>query len=154
MGASNIVMSTNVPLRRDGLPMATANEPSDPGVAVYFNYKKRPMCFACDKYSRVKENMHAIGLTIEAIRGIERWGSSDMMERAFRGFTALDEQAASSWRGTLGFEPAAKVTEDALESAFREKVKVAHPDAGGKAEDFHRLVTARKNARKELGIEA
>jgi hypothetical protein len=85
------IISTNVPLRRDGEPMAGRNEPLDPGVAVYFQRKGKQVCFACDKYDRVWKNMRAIAKTIEAMRGIERWGSSDMLDRAFTGFAALPE---------------------------------------------------------------
>ncbi len=59
------ILSTNVGLRQDGLPYANQREPEDSGVAVYFEYNKQQMCFACDKYSRVWENMVAIRKTIE-----------------------------------------------------------------------------------------
>lgn len=42
--------------------------------------------FACDKFNEVRLNLNAIRLTIAALRQIERCGTSDMMERAFRGF--------------------------------------------------------------------
>src|SRR3954465_14120648 len=35
LGAREIVISTNVPVRLDGLPYATAAMPQDPGCAVY-----------------------------------------------------------------------------------------------------------------------
>ena len=47
------------------------------------------MCFACDKWRDVYDNIYAIGKTIEALRGIERWGTGDMVEQAFTGFVAL-----------------------------------------------------------------
>ena len=73
MGGSNLVISTNIELRRDGLPYAGRREPADKGVAVYFDYRKRPMCFACDRWARIGDNIYAIAKTIEALRGIERW---------------------------------------------------------------------------------
>ncbi len=36
-GAKDVVLSTSVPLRLDGLPLAAARQPDDPGVAVYFS---------------------------------------------------------------------------------------------------------------------
>jgi hypothetical protein len=83
------VISTNVALRRDGLPLAGQRAPDDPGVAVYFVYKKRQMSFACDRWLKIEHNMQAIAKTIEALRGIARWGTGDMLEAAFTGFTAL-----------------------------------------------------------------
>ena len=37
--ARHVVISTNIPLRRDGLPLANMREPEDPGVAVYWDDK-------------------------------------------------------------------------------------------------------------------
>lgn len=151
MGARNIILSTNIPVKNDGLPYASAKEPADSGAAVYFEYKKKPMCFACDKYVLVRDNLRAIEKTIDAIRGIERWGSSDMMERAFRGFTALPEQGQQSWREILEITQP-KPSVDDIETAFRKLVHLHHPDKGGDAEKFHQIVLARENARKDLGI--
>ena len=56
----NVVLSTNVALRQDGEPYASRRPPDDTGVAVYFVRKERSVCFACDQYERVWENMRAI----------------------------------------------------------------------------------------------
>src|SRR5689334_12462943 len=50
MGARQIILSTNLELRRDGLPYANQREPADPGIAVYFRWKDKPMTFACDRW--------------------------------------------------------------------------------------------------------
>src|ERR1700761_4486923 len=87
LGASDFVFSSDIPRRNDGLPYADHKPKSgDPGIAVYFTRKGKRLCFACDCYCTVDDNMHAIALTIEALRGIARWGTGDMMEAAFRGF--------------------------------------------------------------------
>lgn len=44
---------------------------------------------ACDQFKEVRLNMAAIVTTIKAIRQIERCGTSSLLERAFRGFSAL-----------------------------------------------------------------
>ncbi len=152
LGAKDIIVSTNIPLRLDGLFRADIGNAPDPGVAVYFSYKKRPMCFACDKYFHVRENVRAIALTIEAIRGIERWGSSDMMERAFRGFTAIPERAGEWWRDVFGFAKEQRLSVDDIETAFRRLAHVAHPDKGGNVDQWQQLCIARENARKDLGV--
>lgn len=151
LGARKVILSTNIPLRLDGIPYANASEPKDPGAAVYFEYKGKPMCFACDKYSRVRENLRAIEKTIDAIRGIERWGSSDMMERAFRGFTALPEQTGESWRTVFGFTATETVTSDGIDGAFRTLAMTEHPDHGGTSERFQRIINARTDARRAIG---
>lgn len=54
---------------------------------------------ACDQFREVRLNMEAIALTIRAIRQIERCGTSSLLERAFKGFSALPEQAGASGSG-------------------------------------------------------
>src|SRR5579863_8520174 len=46
LGAKEIIVSTNAALRLDGLPYAEQRKISDPGVAVYFQLKKRPLVMA------------------------------------------------------------------------------------------------------------
>lgn len=152
MGATDVIISTNRAVRRDGQFYGDAKEPLDGGVAIYFKYQKKPMTLACDLYLSIRENMHAIGLTLESIRGIERHGASQMMERAFRGFTALPEQAGQYWRDILGFSQEQKITGDDVEVAFRRLAHAAHPDKGGNVEQWHQLVLARENARRDLGV--
>lgn len=50
---------------------------------------------ACDQFREVRLNMAAIGLTIKAIRQIERCGTSSLLERAFKGFSALPAYAGA-----------------------------------------------------------
>jgi hypothetical protein len=149
LGASKIVVSTNLQLRRDGLPYSSQAQPDDAGVAVYFTYKSKQMCFACDTYRKIQENLVAIAKTIEALRGMERWGASQMMERAFEGFAALPSKASSPWREVLSFGDGA-VTRDEVESRFRTLAKSKHPDAGGSTDEFQRIVQAREAALLEL----
>lgn len=150
MGGTRIVVSTNLPLFRDGYPMTSELEPRDPGVAVYFVLRGKPMAFACDRFSYVYENIQAIAKTIEALRGIERWGASDMMERAFSGFNALEGAPSEDWRSVLGFQPLEAVTRKTVEYRHRELVKRHHPDMGGERAAFERVMRAREAAIAEL----
>lgn len=54
---------------------------------------------ACDQFREVRLNMAAIVMTIKAIRQIERCGTSSLLERAFKGFAALPENASASTVG-------------------------------------------------------
>jgi hypothetical protein len=91
-GAASVVISTNLPTRRDGQPYADARlAQPDPGVAVYFALNGRQYVLACDRFNTAAGNARAIALTVEAMRGIERWGTGGMLERAFTGFLALPE---------------------------------------------------------------
>lgn len=93
MGADNIVFSSNLVSRRDGLPAASQNRVADPGVAVYFRMRlpqgPRNLVLACDRYEQPCDNVRALGLTISSMRAIERYGVGGVMERAFDGFHAL-----------------------------------------------------------------
>lgn len=134
MGGRLPVLSSNLALRRDGLPYAQQARIEDPGIAVYFGYKGQQMCFACDRFSTVEANTQAIRKTIEALRGIERWGASDMMERAFTGFAALPAPGASSWRDVLN--------PNDPEGSYRRLRSQHHPDRGGDVEAFARVQAA------------
>ncbi len=144
LGGTIPVISTNIPLRRDGLPYANRKPVDDKGVAVYFMLHGRQMCFACDRWDEVKDNMQAIHKTIEALRGIERWGTGDMVQQAFTGFMALPSQESPF--DVLGVKPSANMEE--IEAAYRQKARFAHPDAGGTTEAMQKLNDARRRAKE------
>jgi hypothetical protein len=151
-----IVISTNIALRRDGLPLANQRQPDDPGVAVYFLYKKRQMSFACDRWRKIEHNMQAIAKTIEALRGIARWGTGDMLEAAFTGFTALPPPPAAgpgaapaqrTWRDVFG---TGVHTRAQLQEVYRRLAGAYHPDRGGDPSKMAELNRARDEALQEL----
>lgn len=134
--ATKVVLSTNIPLRQDGLPYASFRIPTDTGVAVFFQRNGKPMVLACDKWRRIEDNVASILKTINAIRGIERWGSSELMERAFTGFTALPAPKPAApkraWHEVLGVAEWAH-PED-VKSARSALLMKHHPDRGGSSE--------------------
>lgn len=145
LGGELPVISSNVPIRQDGLPYARYSEPDDPGVAVYFQLGGRPMVFACDRFDLVQDNMRAIGLSIEALRGLERWGASDMMERAFSGFEALPPPSdPKHW--SLVLDIPASASEEQIKAAYRKRARSAHPDHGGSDSAMAELNQARDDA--------
>src|SRR5919106_4898123 len=119
-----IAISTNVELRLDGLPYSNRREPRDPGAAVYWTTTKgKKQVLACDKYVSAGENLYAIGKTIEATRGIERWGAVTA-EQAFAGYVALEEKTEPSCWELLDIPP--QSTEQQILDAYRRKVRAAH----------------------------
>lgn len=142
MGAQRhqVVISTNIPLRRDGLPYSGKTNPPDPGVAVYFVLDGVQKCIPCDKWMFVEDNMQAIRLTINALRGLERWGARQMVDAAFSGFDALPASSETGWWVTLGVPRDAHLEE--LRRVYRDLVKRHHPDRGGDPEAFHRIQEA------------
>lgn len=147
MGGRYVTISSNVPLRQDGLPYASFKEPSDHGVAVYFEMNGQRICMACDKWDKVAHNVHALAKSIAALRGLDRWGCSDILNRAFDGFKALPEQSTANVGDNTGsvewwlkvFNE--KTPEDA-KRLYRHAVKIHHPDHDGDSVVFNQLKTA------------
>ncbi len=118
------VISTNVALRRDGLPYANQSTPPDPGVAVYFQMQDKPIVLACDYYDRPEDNIAAIAVHIGSLRAMERHHVGSL-EQMFAGFTALPPaMAPDDWRGPLGNPQSI----EEAEANYRERMKYAHPD--------------------------
>ena len=152
LGATNVVISSNVPLRQDGMPYANQIGKSydDPGVAVYFKLKGKPLSMARDKYRTPWENMRSLSLAIEAIRSIERHGGSTMMERAFSGFSALPPPAAAkaSWWDVLQVNRTSSEVE--INENYRRLARDRHPDTGGSEAMMSELNAARDEALRAL----
>lgn len=133
-GPDDIVISTNVVLRLDGMPRSNQPEPRDPGVAVYWVTRKgERKVMAIDRFTRVADNLAAVAATLEALRGIERWGGGQILDRAFSGFTALPAPGQTSvrgWREILRVEPT-EASLDVVRGQYRRLAAVHHPDRGG-----------------------
>jgi len=151
LGGRGIVLSTNIPLRRDGLPYAGMAEPADPGVAIYWEDRKRqPRVIACDAWSKVRDNVRAVGLTLEGLRAIDRAGASAILDRAFTGFAALPASTSPPWQATLGV--VGRPTREEINEAYKALARIHHPDAPtGDVERMLELNAARAAAFAELG---
>lgn len=134
---ASVIISTNVILRRDGLPASNLAEPSDTGAAVYFTLRffrngkayERPCVLSCDRWNKVGYNLTAIAKDIEAQRARQRWGCTTI-EQAFQGYVAIPEKCGGKpWWDTLGVPPTAN--RDEITKAYKLKAQCAHPDHGG-----------------------
>lgn len=147
LGAKNVIVSTNVRLRRDGLPYAGDKAPDDQGVAVYFDYLGGQKCFACDRWETVEENLRAIFKSIEAIRGLDRWGSKSFVDAAFTGFAALPSpEMQRPWWEVLGVDQNA--SKDEVRSAYRRKSMELHQAGAGETAQVD------LNIARDRGLEA
>lgn len=151
LGADRAVLSTNLRLRLDGGVRSDQPEPTDRGAAVYFTLRrtKQRVCFACDKWDRVADNIAALAAHIEALRRIDRYGVGTTGQ-AFAGYVALP--AKPDWWDVLGLPRTATV--DEVNAAFRQHVRTVHPDVGGDRHRFEQVVAARDEAYKALGVTA
>lgn len=130
-----VIVSSNVSLME--------RNPQDSGVAVYFTWDGLSTCIAVDRYQRIEENLQAIHHVIEAERTKLRHGGLNLVRAAFRGYAALPPPSVTKkhpWE-ILGI--LANATADEIDTAYREKAKKVHPDAGGSAAAMQELNDAR-----------
>ena len=133
LGAESAYISTDRPLRIDGQPRG-GMQPETPAVALYFVRNGNQLCIPCDKYRTVRDNIRAIGLTVEAIRRMERYGTSQMVEATLSGFAVVPEYASPNvglrpWYDVLEVSPNA--SPEVIKASFRAKAAQTHPDAAG-----------------------
>jgi hypothetical protein len=151
MSATDVIVSSNAVLLRDGRIAAKQPRLDDPGVAVYFTLDDQARCIPCDRWDQLVDNVRAIGLAVAALRGLERWGAGEMVRAAFRGFAALPAGGPSGdangpWWSVLGMAPTASDGE--VNAAYRRLAREHHPDAGGDAERFRAIAEAYQQARE------
>jgi hypothetical protein len=155
IGATNVVVSTNQPVRNDGLPYAQQRNIFDPGVAVYFARRKKALVMAQDRFDTIIGNMRSLAISIEGLRQMERHGGATMMERAFDGFAALpppedcwsildlDEIVVRRMRAGERFNGECRTL---IQDFFKKKVREQH----GTGADMDRLVKARDEALEKI----
>lgn len=142
--ATRIIISSNVPLRRDGMMSGTSAAIAEAGVAVYFRLKEKAMVMACDRWTKVEHNLWAIACTIGAQRGVTRWGAVEI-EQAFAGYAALPPPTSdpnNCW-AVLGLPFGASA--DQINERYRQLSQKVHPDRGG----THDAMATLNNAREE-----
>lgn len=139
LDVAEVIVSTNIPPGRDGLPSGARITVDDPGVAVYFRTQKgEPHCLSVDRWDRVADNIAAIAAHVKAVRGMLRWGVADL-RTAFSGFRMID--AGPPWWRVLGFDgPTADP--GVIRSRFHELARRHHPDAGGSTAKMAELSAA------------
>lgn len=114
----------------------------DTGVAVYFTWDNDQYVLACDQYIYLQDNLRAIEKSIDALRGLKRWGASDILKRAFKGFKALGSGTdikKREWWEVLGVSSNAHP--EVSKGKYRELAKIYHPDVErtGDAERFKEI---------------
>lgn len=125
-GGSDLIISSNIELKLDGLPKSNQRQPDDRGVAIFFKRDGLDMALACDIYTTVEDNLWALCRTLDALRQIERDGSPSLINRAFKGFAALPAPDAKKWWEVLGV--AENATDQEIRQAFHKLARRYHPD--------------------------
>ncbi len=132
LGGKGLVLSSNCALGQES--------PADPGVVAYFTWSDLQVAIPCDRWRKVAHNVQAIALTIEAMRGLDRWGAKHMIRAMFSGFKALPAPTVESWSHVLGVSTSA--TYDQVKEAYRILAKRHHPDVGGDSRLFRSVQAA------------
>lgn len=171
LGASDVAITSNLSaapsqyeVDGDGVRRQVPHPSvTDPGVAVWFTLGGAERVMCCDRWLTPAENMRSIALSIEALRGLDRWGTRDVITRAFAGFTALPSgPPAEDWRHVLQLQeiitlPIPKGRDDlramwlaACRISYRALIKATHPDHGGNGADAARINAAMTEAERVL----
>lgn len=135
LGADDIVISSNARVNSFGEIAARQKRVDDTGIAVYFTLNGEQKCIPCDKWVLLEDNIHAVELTVKALRGLDRWGAKSMVDAAFQGFAALPAGGDAGWWTVLGVERDAVV--EVVSKRYRVRLMETHPDRGGDIEEYH-----------------
>lgn len=150
LGVKDVIISSNVPLRLDGIPYANFERRgiNDKGIAVYFTFNMEQKVIACDAWDTFEVNLRALWKTVEDMRALERNGCSQIISQVFTGFKAIPEQtSAQQWWEVLGVSKTA--CKQDISAAYRNLAKIYHPDAGGNSSMFNALNEAYKEGLKK-----
>ena len=143
---TGMMLSTNYELIKDrSRPKAQQGVPYHPGAAFRFDMDGEHYHLACDRWDRVSDNIAAIAAHIEALRGQERWGVSDMKQAFAGNLAALPPP--EQWFQVLGVSATAGRSE--INAAYRKLAASAHPDRGGSDTEMARLNSARDAGLRE-----
>lgn len=140
LGGNGLLLSSNYTLGMEN--------PAEPGVVAYFKYEGVDVAIPCDRWLRIEWNVHAIALTIEAMRGMERWGAKHMIKAMFSGFKLLGAPSGKHW--TSFFGPSTGATLDTIKAAYRELSFKVHPDRGGSDQAQAELNAAYQQALRDF----
>ena len=143
-----VIISSDLKLRNDGLPYSTQRDPEDKGVSVWWMDGDEQKVIALAPYNRIADNLYAIGKTLEAMRGISRWGGAEILTRTFSGFAALEHLPDEKpWWEVLGCEE--NDPEETVVFRYKKVRSFCHPNNGGTVEEFDEINKAFKKY-KEL----
>lgn len=157
-------------MRLDGGIRADAKVQYD-GIVLSFTSRFGPLRYACDTYTAVswqrldgwQANVRAVALGLQALRAVERYGIG-MRGEQYQGWAQLGQSTIALGERTLTPEEAARLLLDGADEPtagwqmlvgtseavrvnvveiWRRAAKLHHPDQGGDATVFRRLMNAR-----------
>lgn len=143
-------------VRMNGSVNASAT-PLHPGVILSFDSRHGPLRYFTDAYESWRANVRAIGLGLEALRAVDRYGISGRGEQ-YTGFARLmaaklamtPERARQVIAETAGLNRTALfgADDDMIATMYRLAAKRVHPDVVGEREKWDELA----EAAEKLGV--
>ncbi len=126
---------------------------ADAGVATWFGWCETQRCISFDLYDTPAANFHAVEQIIQACIAEMGRGGMPAVKQALSSFTQQPPPASEperveypDWSAVLGIAADASPTE--IQTAFRQRARAAHPDAGGDRTEWDLLVAAKEKARR------
>lgn len=141
--------------------MKAGTKPRTPAVILSFETKDGAMSFPCETYADWMNNIHAIALSLEALRAVDRHGVTRGKEQ-YQGWLALEDKshkgpfptadAASDWVCKELGVPLLDVpwNDDTKKTIRRDAMTAFHPDKNG---GLHERWSLWQHAAVVLGIE-
>lgn len=150
LGGKDLVISSNLRIKLDGMPIGKQSQPADPGVAIWFDLDGEDLVFACDRWHVVEDNLWAVFKHLEAMVGQDRWGVGTQ-HQAFTGYAALP--APSLWYVVL--EVPEYASPEVIRRAYLRLVQIYHPDkTTGDVQKFMEVQSAyEEGMRRHVGKE-
>ena len=133
-------------IRNDGWPKQGAL-PTHPAVVLYFRTTDGDLRFPCGTFKTFEANLHAIALTLESLRAIDRYGAT-MSHQQYLGFKAIAapgaavmsaDEAAEQLEGWGWSKSQILDNAELYRQAYRAAARTVHPDAGGDPEAWQQL---------------
>lgn len=154
IGCTSLVVEMDITeqdIRRDGSVRADARCRSPRVVVSLVDSAHGPLRYPCDTFDKWEDNVHAIALSLENLRAVDRYGVTRRGEQ-YTGWKALSSgqemdatAAASVIRQHAGGQVFAILNDKATARAsILVAIKKTHPDAGGGAGEFQQVTRARK----------
>lgn len=148
LGVDDWRLSTAAPHRKnDGLPYANAS-PEDPAAVVRWTMDGGQYCIAADEYTKLRDNLRAIGLYIEEKRKMSnrpvKTGQDEFATAALPGEESVDGAVEVAPPAHEVLDVAPDADESVVRAAYRARIKEVHPDQGGSREQYERVQQARE----------
>lgn len=149
LGADEVLILLDVErsaLRIDGWPKANTGDPPAAVAVIMPDTKHGPLRWQCDRWDRWRDNVRAIGLTLQRLRLIDELGVATGGQQ-YTGWQALGTGAPELRGAEFAWHVLRRQADPGtdphdLKALYRSAAKNTHPDGNGTAEAFAEVEAA------------